>query len=642
MTPMRVINAFRPVHEARAAAAWALAAAHSGLMYAMLQVNAWVAVGMAAVCIALGLRRALQALRLWRFKIGLAGAPVARLSCAAFDQGRPRLAGDLWLGWGFRWEPSHTQLCHDILKRPLHEVYPPPWVLRLHGLPSRPANGKGLSWVHGLGREQDLVVPFAALEGHTAVLAITGALKTVLARLLVYQLAARGDTVIVLDPKGDKGLEQACRDVAQRLGEPDRFLMFHPAFADRSFRFDPLASWDRDTQVASRIRLLLGPAGPDDAFMSFILMTVTDITAAMKRVGKRVNLRDLLEVIRSQECAESLAEDVLTRFLARPVRGSDGLPSDRCRSGDGVPPTMAEPRHPARGKPAAIASPVLTELIRRYRAQPERPADIDGLLGMLSTNREWFSKMVVSLTPVLARLSAGDLGALLSPDHADLHDTRPVHTGRSLIEGRHIAYFGLDAMSDASVAENLAALVLGDLASTAGDLYNHGGDRPPGRRVHIVCDEWGDLVCEPVIQLANKGRGAGMVLYLFGQTLSDLAVKLGDEGRAKRILGNMNNFIVGATSDADTLDFIGRKLGETVVRRTSLSQAAGQRSEDAGLAYAATRHASVSEEAIELVPPQVLMSLPDLHFLAIVNRAQVFKGRIPVLDLSPPAGEAAR
>ena len=41
---------------------------------------------------------------------------------------------------------------------------------------------------------------------------------------------------------------------------------------------------------------------------------------------------------------------------------------------------------------------------------------------MLAVNREWFAKMVVSLTPVLARLTAGDLGPLLSPDHADVED----------------------------------------------------------------------------------------------------------------------------------------------------------------------------------------------------------------------------
>lgn len=638
---MPVTSSFRPAHEARAALAWLLALVHCAVLAWALSPDPRLLAVMAMACLALAVWRGAQARALWRFRLRLAGQPVQRLSSDAFDRGHARLRGDLWLGWGFRWQPSHTQLCHDGLKRSLHELYPPAWFLRLHGAQPDPAAAKGLAWVHGLEREHDVVVPFAALEGHTAVLAVTGALKTVLARLLVYQLARRGDTVIVLDPKGDKGLEGMCRDVATRLGEPGRFLKFHPAFASASFRFDALAGWDRDTQVASRIRLLMG-GGTEDHFTAFVWMTVTDIVRAMTRVGQRVTLRALLDTVRSPQAAEALAERVLRQFLRS--QGIDPEPP-RCTRTEEAP-AMAGSRHRGARQGHAQASATLAALVAHYHAQvpaARRPSDITGLLAALEANREWFAKMIVGLTPLLTRLTAGDLGPLLSPDPADLSDDRPIHTTRSLIEGRHIVYFGLDALSDTSVAEGLAALVLADLAGTAGDLYNRAppGSAPP-RKVHVLCDEWGDLVCEPVIQLANKGRGVGIVLYLFGQTVSDLVVKLGDEGRAKRILGNMNNFIVGATSDSDTLDYMGRKFGETVVRRTTVSQGTGQKSEDTGLEYAATRQTSVTEQTLDLVPPQVLMSLPDLQYFAIVNRAQVFKGRIPVLTFGPAVGGPAR
>jgi conjugal transfer pilus assembly protein TraD len=468
------------------------------------------------------------------------------------------------------------------------------------------------------------------------VLAVTGALKTVLARLLVYQLARRGDTVIVLDPKGDKGLEQVCRDVVLRLGEPERFARFHAAFPEASFRFDALANWDRDTQVASRIRLLMGGA-PEDPFNAFVWTTVTDIVRAMKRLGRRVTLQSLLDTVRSQDTAEALAEEVLRAWFDEADRAPFAAP---------VPEPHHElprsaPRRPPGPRQSAFVNPRLAHWVDRFRAEvppARRPSDITGLLASLEADRGWFAKMVVGLTPVLMRLTAGDLGPLLSPDPLDFEDPRPIHTTRQLIDGRRVVYFGFDALSDPSVAEGLAALVLSDLAATAGDLYNHGqeGGRPP-RRIHVLCDEWGDLVCEPVVQLANKGRGAGVVLYLFGQTLADLVVKLGDEARAKRILGNMNNFIVGATSDADTLDYLTRKLGDTTVRRTTLSQGSGQKTEDTGLEYAATRQASVTEQTLELVPPQVLAGLPDLHYIALLNRAQVYKGRIPVLHFDPQA-----
>jgi len=624
VTPARIFNAFRPVHEARAAAVWGLATCHAVALLLLVGVDGRVCVAIASGAAAMALWRGTQARALWRFKLGLAGSRLVRLPCERFDHVRGSLDGRLWLGWGFRWQPEHTQLCHDLLKRSLHEVYPPRWVLRLHGRHDDPLEAKGLGWVQGLAPERDVVVPMAALEGHTAVLAVTGALKTVLARLLVYQLASRGDAVFVLDPKGDKGLEQVCRDVAARLGDPSRFARFHAAFPSRSFRFDALANWDRETQVASRIRLLMG-GQPDDPFNAFVWATVTDIVRAMKRLGRRVTLQSLLDTVRSQDAAEALAEEVLQAWFGQADVAAAASPARK-------PPSP-------RGGP--FTNPRLAHWAHRFRtevAPHERPPDIVSLLAALEADRGWFAKMVVGLTPVLMRLTAGDLGPLLSPDHTDLADPRPVHTTRQLIEGRRVVYFGLDALSDTSVAEGLAALFLSDLAATAGDLYNHGpADGVAPRRVHVLCDEWGDLVCEPVVQLANKGRGAGIVLYLFGQTVSDLVVKLGDEARARRVLGNMNNVIVGATSDSDTLDFVTRKLGETVVRRVTVSQGAGQKTEDAGLEYAATRQASVTEQALALVPPQVLAGLPDLHYVAIVNRAQVFKGRIPVLDLAVPS-----
>ncbi|MFX8184067.1 TraM recognition domain-containing protein, partial [Acinetobacter baumannii] len=84
----------------------------------------------------------------------------------------------------------------------------------------------------------------------------------------------------------------------------------------------------------------------------------------------------------------------------------------------------------------------------------------------------------------------------------------------------------------------------------------------------------------------NKARGAGVKLILAGQTFSDLVVKLGgDKAMALRVMGNMNNLIVGATNDGDTLDMIQSKIGETVIERVSSSQGSGQKTEDAGLEY---------------------------------------------------------
>ncbi|MEY4564380.1 MAG: hypothetical protein RLZZ618_3657 [Pseudomonadota bacterium] len=634
---------FRPAHELKSALAWGLGCVY-GIALAWhapsarltlsetVQVSAASLAGaLAAGCAAWSLWRVFQALRVWRFKLQLAGQGTALLPVARFEAARQQLGSALWLGWGYRWEPRHAQLSHDVLQRGLEDIYPPRWMFRLVGLVHDPRAAKGLPWIHGLDRERDLTVPFAALEGHTAVMAITGAIKTVLARLLVYQLASRGDVVIVLDPKGDRDLAAVCQQVTQSLGQPERFVKFHPAFASDSIRFDALSSWDRETQVASRIRLILG-SSQDDNFVAFVWMTITRIVAGMKRIGQRVNIVSLLDCVQSREALEGLCEAVLAQHLREHGVPLPPFTPSREDGRDGSRPS----RKPDQDGPG----PRLTALVKLYQTaldRSKRPSDVSGLVALLQSNPEWFAKMTVGLTPILTQLSSGDLGPLLSPDYSDVNDTRPVFTSRKLIEGGYVAYFGLDALSDTSVAESLAAVLLADLAGTAGEMYNHPRESDASalrqRKIHVICDEWGDLVCEPIIQLANKARGVGVVLYLFGQTLSDLVVRMGDADKAKRILGNMNNLIVGATSDSDTLEFVTAKFGDTVVRRVNLSQSAGQKSEDVGLEYSANRGTSFREETVALVAPQLLTSLPDLHFFAMVNRAQLFKGRIPVLQL---------
>lgn len=624
-----ITNYFRPAYEGRAAIGWGIAALYTFVLLLAVRVGAAPILGMIGLALAMFAWRWHQAKALWNFKLGLAGKAVELLPSARFKKAAKALEGNIWLGWGYRWQPKHTQLSYEILKRDMDEVYPPKWYVKWAKVTTDPREAKGMPWVQGLEAEKDVIIPFKALEGHTAILAITGAIKTTLFKLLVYQLASRGDVVIVLDPKGDRDLKNICKEVPAELGNPDRFVMFHPAFSRHSMRFDALSSWDRETQVASRIRMIMS-ASEDDNFVSFVWMTVTHIVGCMKRIGRRINIASLLDHVQSQVAAEALAEQVLTQFLRGHLEQFEPLMQARTRE-------MEQEAQKKKGRGGSqIASPRLAAMAEFFKTevdQSARPREISGLIAALESNREWFAKMVISLTPILTKLSAGDIGPLLSPDYQDVRDERPIFNSRKLIDGGYVAYLGLDALSDASVAEAIAAMMLADLAATAGEIYNYEDPRATKRKIHVICDEWGDVVCEPIIQLANKSRGANVVLYLAGQTFSDLAVKMGNPQKAKRVLGNMNNLIVGATSDQDTLDIVMSKFGETVVRKVNVSQGAGQKTEDAGLEYSANRSTSMSEQSQELIPPNLIMSLPDLQYFAVVNRAQIFKGRIPVLTL---------
>ncbi|MFN7693449.1 MAG: conjugative transfer system coupling protein TraD [Burkholderiales bacterium] len=619
---------FRPAYEGRAAFAWGLAGFYALVLMAFVRIGWHASLAMFAMAAVMFAVRGWQTQKHWSFKLRLAGRPIELLPAVQLEKASAKLKDEIWLGWGFRWEPRHAQLAYEVLKKDMEEIYPPAWYLKWSKAPQDPRKAKGLPWVQGLEAERDVLLPFKALEGHTAIMAITGAIKTTFYKLLVYQFARRGDVVIVMDPKGDRDLQRICRDVPASLGHPERFVMCHPAFGSKSFRYDALAAWDRETQVASRIRMIMS-ASEDDNFVSYVWMTVTHIVGCMKRIGRRVSIATLLDHVQSQAAAEQLAERVIERFLQEDSPHHSVLVEAR------VAEMETESRKP-RGRGTQISNPKLAALAEYFKfevADSKRPREISGLVSALESNREWFSKMVVALTPILTKLSSGDLGPLLSPDYQDIEDERPIFNARKIIEGGYVAYFGLDALSDSSVAEAIAAMALADLAATAGEIYNYENPSSSTRKIHVVCDEWGDLVCEPLIQLANKARGANVVLYLAGQTFADLVVKLGDPNKARRVLGNCNNLIVGATSDKDTLDIVMSKFGETSVRSMSVAQGSGQKTEDTGLEYSATRTTSLKETVTDLVPPNVVMALPDLQYFAVVNRAQIYKGRVPVLTL---------
>ena len=133
-------NLFRPTYEARSAFAWGVSlASMTGIALASdVHTNAfvWMGAGSAAMM----LWRAKQTQSIWNFKANLAGKPFTFLKADVVRVNLPKFGDNLWLGWGYRWEPSHTQQATEIMKRDLAAVYPPKWFLkaRPEGTAARP------------------------------------------------------------------------------------------------------------------------------------------------------------------------------------------------------------------------------------------------------------------------------------------------------------------------------------------------------------------------------------------------------------------------------------------------------------------------------------------------------------------------
>lgn len=115
-----------------------------------------------------------------------------------------------FMGFGFRWLPKHTRKLHQMM-----EV----------GIRPAAFGHKGTPDIHG-AEDQEAFKPlyFASdmLQGHTMLFGTTGSGKTRFFDLLVTQAILRHETVIIIDPKGDRSLQQ-CIIRAMRMAGREVF-----------------------------------------------------------------------------------------------------------------------------------------------------------------------------------------------------------------------------------------------------------------------------------------------------------------------------------------------------------------------------------------------------------------------------------
>jgi conjugal transfer pilus assembly protein TraD len=514
-----------------------------------------------------------------------------------------------WLGKGYMWETTHAQRVFDIIKTDQSNVIGKRRLEDMHG--------KGAPWIHGVEpKEYDLNVPVKFLEGNTLVTGTTGAGKTRLFDLLITQAIMRGDrAVIVFDPKGDRDLCENMRRACKAMNAEDRFAYFHPGFPRQSVRINPLKNFSRGTQPASRVAALIESEGTDP-FKNFGQSAMNHITQGLLLVKEKpslVLLRRYLEgdaVMLTVKAIEGWCSTVL----------GEKYESVAASYLDGIEPHKTKQ--------------LLRQSEQMYikEVQPIKAnSDLEGLISMANHPGEHFSKMVASLLPILDMLTSGEMGPLLSPDVRDTEDDREILDSYSIIRDKRVIWVGLDSLSDEFVASAIGSLLVSDLTSTAGDVYNYevGTGKEP-EPVEVYSDEAGEIFSSRVVQLLNKGRGSGFRATLAIQSVADLSAKMGSKDRAMQALGNLNNVISLRVIDPDTQEYITSKLVKTRIKHVMRTQGTGTNSDDPKY-FSGNIGERLMEEEGDLVSPQLLNMLPDLEFFAFLAGGNLIKGRIPIL-----------
>jgi len=288
-------------------------------------------------------------------------------------------------------------------------------------------------------------------------------------------------------------------------------------------------------------------------------------------------------------------------------------------------------------RPSDQATPELLAYVHYYErhvAEDQHTKVIDAQVRTFRHNREHYQKITANLGPILSMLTSGDLGRSLSPDPFDAEDLRPSMNLEKIVRGGHVLYVGLDSLPDPAVASALAAIFLADLAALAGMRYNLGG---PQRRISLFVDEISNVICQPLIEILNKGAEGGIHSTCAMQTFADVARRLGNENAARMALGNLNNLIALRTIDQPTQKFIAEKFGKTGIHamRVGLTTAADAHLGDFTSSYSS----QVTETLEDAVPPDVLGKLPNLQYFASVSGGRLIKGRFPIIHPGPISTE---
>lgn len=541
------------------------------------------------------------------------------------DAGSSPEVSSVWFGVGYAWKPRHAQRLHALTKIDWQSLVLPPGVRRLFtGDPGLPDDAAGLPILHGVGLaegEAPIMRPLSALGGGTLIVGTTQCGKGVMLTNLIAQAIMRGDVVVIIDPKSSARLRDAVFAATRAAGRGEP-LEFHPAFPDRGIRLDPLGSFSRPTELASRVAAVM-PADTSGAFASFAWSAVNVAVMGMLFVDERPTLMKLAMVI------ESGVDELLRRALVKHLDRA----ADDWRS-------RLPPWDPTIRGPAPDTDPELLRLVRFWEREvgPTHPeAVIRELLQVFKHNREHYGKITASLQPILTMLTAGALGKTLSPDRDDPDDDRPIMTLERVVRDGGVLYLGLDALPDATVASALGSILLADLTALAGKRYNTGESGVGVEPISLFVDETANVINGPMIELLNKGLEAGVHVTAAMQTVADLAARLGDRDRAMMALGNLNNLIVLRTKDQATQRFVSEVIGKTVVASSEASISTSSGGIVPDFRTSVTRR--LKHESCDLVPTDLLGKLPNLEFFASLSGGRLWKGRVPILKLGQAAPE---
>ncbi len=559
----------------------------------------------------------------------------------------------LYLGQGFEFTPWHTQKLMRLLSRDSR-----------HSMSS----DHGLADIHNLkflSNYQSIFQDLQDLNSHTLIFGTTGAGKTRMLDLLASQAVMRGDTVIVLDPKGDQELRdnlyKAC--LVKKREQVFRQFDLSRTEDEQCSEFNVLGSFDSVTEISARIASLMSAAGSGENFKSHALNALTSTLIALKLsyeldFKERNATKNKKTTIKPEDvrCDDDITfkrqcQYGITLALIRDVLSDfDSFKRILIRYFDKVVKDSADEELislyssiPYKCRASIAPLKELYHTLLDKKILKESDADLDLLFSTANLDKTFYGKVTAGILPKLNSLSAGSLKKALSPSMGISFD--------SIVSGNGVLYVSLRTLVDSETGANLGKLMLSDLCAVAGKIYKmedsslkdlrsdgcrhkHGyfnedkASSPSPQEKNRICifiDEASEILCESMVQLANKSRGAGFALTLVTQTIADFIKHGGSKADAEQIIANANSLISMRVKDGDTCESVVKRMPKIYVEERTMTRSFSSFSDRYHISKTA------KEREVPLIPASALELLPDLEYIATLADGRVMKGLIPFL-----------
>lgn len=567
-------------------------------------------IGLATVLGLCGLYQFKQSYRIFRYRRHLHKLPSYILESSKIPVDDKKL----FLGRGFKWETIHIQR--------LYECQQSDSLKYLKQAKSTPLGGNPI--LHGVElKERDVLMNLSERVGHMLVLGTTRVGKTRFLEVIVTQDIARGDVVIVFDPKGDADLLRRIVFEAKRCGREDDLLIFHLGFTETSARYNPIGQFARITEVANRVANQLPSSGESAAFKEFGWRFVNIIARALVALGKKPDYQQIQRYILN---IDYLLLDYCKLWLPTADPNWESAVKTFQESID----ERSLPTH------LKIRSRYLIAIVNYIQKSNFYDSIADGLCSAFSYDKTYFDKITASLLPLLEKLTSGNVSELISPNYLDLEDERPIFDWMQVIRGKKIVYVGLDALSDSTIAAAVGSSMFSDLCSVAGQLYKFGVDEnqitKTQYKISVHGDEFNELINDDVTTLLNKGGGAGLQMTLYTQTWSDVEAKIGSNAKAGQIAGNLNTLVCLRVLEERTAYFLTDKLPQKVPIYSLQPHSSVSDSTQLGIGadFTSSNDDRLVCTEVPLLTANNLLQLPKGQAYCLIEGGQLFKIRIPL------------